>query len=126
MFRFRKKKLRKESKRLPIKSFPNEDSGLKDDEGIWYHCWYCGFINDETQNALGGSASRSGVGLEDYSTPSRIDDNNQIMLGGPINNFQVILELDSDGNPKVIQHDLRPTVSSGCPQCGSLNWRGDF
>lgn len=119
------RKLPKDSKTIPIYGDPVYGDGL--DFGKYYHCWNCGAVCNIDVHALGDRESRSGVVLEDYvETPDRTGVCYTI-LKSPINHFQVCLANDSDGNPKIVRHSLRVSESStGCPLCGSKNWRGDY
>ena len=110
----RKKSLPKESRTIP----------RRDDEGIWFTCWVCGFANKEGRSALGGSASPSGVKHTGAIIPSDSDTNSVAVLGGSINHHHVALENGSDGTPKGIPHVHSDDISTGCPMCGSLNWLG--
>jgi hypothetical protein len=101
--------------------------GNGEDYDKYYRCWNCGHICNEDRDALG---SGNGVSHEDYvenATGAYDGDplTSLATLDGDINGFQVALELDSDGNPKVIRHDLQTVINTGCPFCGCRNWRGD-
>jgi len=129
--RDRGRRLPRQSKTIPRKGNPDRGNGL--DDGRYYRCWHCGFLAcNEDRDALGDGQSGNGVSHEDYYNPavggSYDGDplNSVTVLGGSIEHFHVTLELGSDGEPKGIRHDLRPVVNSGCPFCGSLNWRGDY
>ena len=38
----------------------------------------------------------------------------------------VLLENGVDGEPKTVRLNWTPDVTSGCPFCGTKNWRGDY
>lgn len=114
--RHRKNPLPKDSRTIP----------LKDDEGIWYACWWCGFTNKEGRSQLGGSASPSADDHLEAIIPSRPHDGSSVGLGGSINHFQTIMKEAAGGEAQKVRHTFESNVSSGCPHCGSLNWRGDY
>lgn len=120
------RRLPKESRTIPLPG--NRDRGNGLDFRKWYTCWHCGFTCKLGRDALGGTSSRAGTAYEDVITPSdpSLNDINYSVLGGPINNFEVSLELGSDGNPKVIRHDFESVIAGGCPFCGCRNWDGKY
>ena len=83
-------------------------------------------MNKEGRSELGGPASPSGVDHLETINPSDPYENNQSVLGGAISHFQVGVAADSDGNAKKVKHTFGDNISSGCPNCGSKNWRGDY
>jgi hypothetical protein len=119
------RRLPRESRTIPVRGFGEE-------QGEFWHCWYCGFINKEGRTALGDSQSRSGLNYADYSVTAKgaTGDGDLssalAVLDSDIEHYQVALELDSNGDPKEISHVLASDISIGCPMCGSLNSRGDF
>ena len=129
------RKVRKRSRTLPVK-------GQVDKIGKSYRCWYCGFICHEGRDALAGPDDRSNVIPTDYTEkyPSATgifagteglsaDGKTPLQLlaisGGAMGRV-VTLELDPDGDPKHLVHAHRAKVATGCPLCGSKNWRGDY
>ena len=49
------------------------------------------------------------------------------VLGGDIGHHHVALNIVTpDGEPKLIRHKYTSNISSGCPFCGSKNYRGDY
>lgn len=117
-------KFPRRSRTLPLK-------GTGDDAGKWYRCWYCGFICNVERDELGDSDSSSGVGHIDYHSQAfgnmdATDSLNRVaVIGGPLHVF-ALMELDADGSAKGIRHDFKSDISTGCPFCGSKNWRGDY
>ena len=118
------KRLPKQSRTIPLHG--DRDRGNGEDFRKWYTCWHCGFTCKLGRDALGGTNSRAGTTYEDSIIPSdpSLEDKNYAVLGGPINNFEVALELGSDGNPKEILHHYTSVISKGCPFCGTMNWQG--
>lgn len=120
--RNRSRKLRKRSRTIPVK-------GFGDDAGKYYRCWYCGFVCNVDRDALGDAETGSGeyhidfAGRSDGSGDSSSPLNTLALMDG---HDVVLLELDSTGTPKTIYHEFQPKPSSGCPSCGSKNWRGDY
>lgn len=115
--------LPKRSRTLPIK-------GRGDDAGRYFHCWFCGFVCDSERDALGDSDSNSGVAhtdAMDLAVDNYSEGINKSVLGGDINCFEVGMELGADGStPKEVVHNHKCNIDSGCPFCGSKNWRGDY
>lgn len=131
MSRFRTKyqnggRLPKESRTIPLPG--DRFRGNGEDFRKWYRCWYCSTVNALGRDELGGQSSRAGTTLEDVIIPSTKYDSgiSLCVLGGPINSFQVALELDSSGDPKTIRHDFKSVIASGCRLCGSRNWLGKY
>ncbi len=123
----------KHGMRLPktIVSHPlpgSKDRGDGRDFRKWYKCGWCGFVCKLGRDELGGSESRSGESHLDYSTPSNPFDGGKSAvstLGGITDSCLVSLELDSAGDPKEILHGFKTNISTGCPFCGSKNWKGE-
>lgn len=121
------------SRRLPRRSrtYPlhgNNVRGDGEDSGKWFRCWNCGFICNKDRDSIGDINSRSADGQIEYYTPSygSVDMSGECNAIMVLNGNEVALEQGADGNPKGIRHNLRSDVYSGCPFCGSLNWRGDY
>jgi len=112
-YQYQTTKLPKRSKTIPVK-------GYGKDNGRYFRCWNCGFVDDKDRNALGGSKERSGqtygeailLALE----PSRG------VLGGSINHFHTVVANNGNG----VKHEIIPVDTRGCSFCGTLNWRGDY
>lgn len=102
--------------------------GSFEDEGKYYHCQHCGFICNIERDELGGPSDRDGLSYENYS--DIVDEsplgNGLALFESAIEHFQTVLELGADGLPKVVKENWRAVVNSGCPLCGSRNWRGDY
>lgn len=124
----RSRKLPKESRRIPLKGDKYRGNG--EDHGRYYRCWNCGFVCDSDRDALGDGNSGNGVTHIDYVINAQGGSGDPLTslatLDGDVNHYHVALEIGSDGEPKVIRHDYQTVINSGCPFCGSLNWRGDY
>jgi hypothetical protein len=123
---FSTRKLKKESRTIPLYGDGVEEA---DENGQYYKCWNCGWVCDTERDELGGSSDRDGLTYENYSVDgfdSTPGETRLAVLGGDIEHFQVALELDAEGNPLPIDEYWRAVASSGCPFCGTRNWRGDF
>lgn len=59
---------------------------------------------------------------EDY-VPTIGDDSVRLHIGSDPHSM-ILMELDASGVPREIYHNRVPTVTSGCPFCGSHNWKG--
>lgn len=103
--------------------------GLGEDNGKYYRCMNCGFICNIDRDELGGSSDRDGLVYENYSVniyDSAPFGHGFAVLGGDIEHFQAVLEVGSDNEPKEVEEHWQARVASGCPLCGSRNWRGDY
>ena len=121
-----KRKLIKRSRTLPV-------YGEGDDEGKYFRCWNCGFICKVGRDELGDSDSSAGDEHTDYhqthhcSTYDLPDAASRYAtLGGDTGHYQVAQLKGIDGNPVTIRHDFTSDISSGCPFCGTKNYRGDY
>lgn len=98
------------SKRPPHEKRTIKIQGAKEDDGKWYRCWHCGFINNVDRNAVG-----DGEGLS-YSVATLPNSDSTIGLGGTI----VLL----NQNPVFTErHNISPDAVSGCSFCGCKNYR---
>jgi hypothetical protein len=90
--------------------------GSGEDDGKWYRCWYCGFINNIERNAVG-----DGEGLS-YSIEA-----NQNDIFDNINRYLIGLSgsivLMNNKLPFSERHNVLSTAVAGCSFCGSLNFR---
>jgi hypothetical protein len=95
--------------------------GEREDQGKYFRCQHCGFICNLDRDELGGSSDRSGLVYENYS----VDFSNSPLtklatLESDIEHFQTTEDIFGT------RQYIRAKVVSGCPFCGSRNWRGDF
>ena len=99
-----------------------------EDDGKYYHCQNCGFVCSIDRDELSGSNDKNGLSYENYSVAvyESPQGNGPAILNGVIEHFQTVLEVGSDGEPKVVEEHWRAISNSGCPLCGSRNWRGDY
>ena len=117
-----RKSIPKRSRTIPLKGNPDEGDGI--DDGKYYRCWHCGFICDIDKDALGGPESKSGKILEDYSPASY---GGIATLDGLVEHFHIAARNGSDDTPLTALHYFKTSSSStGCPQCHTKNWRGDY
>jgi len=116
------------------------------DNGIWYHCWHCGFSCNDQRDSLGDESTRNGVIHDDFTVAalgaepgvygiatSGSEYNSgglpsaSVMLSGiSINQKTPVIKAGSDGNPITVLHYHSVSTSGGCPFCGSKNYRGDY
>ncbi len=122
--RYRKSRIPKDSRTIPIYGDPIRGDG--NDDGKYYKCWNCGFVCNVDRDALGDGQSRDGVAIKEFieiaygGLPSSF-----AVLGSSIGHFHVALEKGADGTAKTIEHNLMAKDGSGCPLCQTLNWKGD-
>jgi hypothetical protein len=93
------RKLRGDSKTIP--QWGSDERGDGEDHGKWYECWNCGWLCNTDRDELGGPDSKSNITPEPF------------------------LEVDQYGTATTATL-YKPVVESGCPFCGSLNWKGEF
>lgn len=88
-------------------------NGAKEDDGKWYHCWYCGFMNNIDRNAIGSgeglSYSGGFLGVETHT-------NSMLNNGGK----SVLLNKNPDFYER---HNIGSDAVSGCSFCGCKNYR---
>lgn len=89
----------KQSRTIPIKAHPDHGDGK--DVGKYFRCWNCGFICNIEKNELGGPESRNKITIQRYT------------------------QVDEYGNTTTGTR-YKPIMETGCPLCGTLNWRGDY
>ena len=111
----RSTKPKKESKTIPLYGSPERGDGL--DDGRYFECWNCGFICDLDRDTLGDSQSTSDITLKSYQLLDEYGDN-VAATGGT---KHTIFEGEGYTTVRYI-----PDVNSGCPFCGTMNWRGDY
>jgi hypothetical protein len=128
----------RESRTIPMWDETDQDNG------VYYKCWHCGFTCNDKRDSLGGEATRDGVTHSDYQKPNALGEHGLPLTnsrsvyrsGGlasvtPIDagdgaDLTYIIRSDSDGNSVEPVHTHQPTASSGCPFCGSMNWKGEY
>lgn len=120
------RKTRKQSRTLPVK-------GRGEDKGKYFRCWNCGFVCAVDRDQLGDDESRSGIVVEEVEIANSLGSqfgtdelDVEITLQSIGFHHEVIPQASSDGENQVIRHDHKGTAASGCPFCGTLNWRGDY
>ena len=114
------RKLPKESKTLPIYGHPDRGDG--EDEGKYFRCWHCRFVCNVDRDELGGPDSRNGVTATEYTQVDQYG-NTAYHCVGAHGDTQTVCEARG-GTWSSTRYE--PVVNSGCPFCGTLNWRGDY
>jgi hypothetical protein len=95
------------------------------------HCASCGFICDSKRDVMGGLKSPGSANHRDYALQTGIKYRAGI---GPrpvptldvMLHYQVALKLSAGGQLVPVMHHHKTNPTSGCPFCGSLNYRGDY
>ena len=77
--RYRKSRIPKDSRTIPIYGDPIKGDGNND--GKYYKCWNCGFVCDVDRDALGDGQSRDGVAINEFI---------EIAYGGLPSSFAVL------------------------------------
>ncbi len=127
---------RKDSRTRPIVDETPEGNG------VYYHCWHCGFTCNDERDTIGGAESNDRVTYTDYIQDGVTQGSRKGVSGGLSNNIRgglqsvsmtlsgyqntlTLVKADSDGNSVEPKHYFDLSTSGGCPFCGSANWRGD-
>ena len=105
--------------------------GRGEDAGRYFRCWNCGFVCDSKRDALGGSDSAGGDNHKDFALQTGSNYRAGI---GPRNigtldvrlHYQVAIRIDANTDADAVYHHHKTNITSGCPFCGSTNWRGDY
>lgn len=117
----RSRKLKKEARTRPIPG--HFDYGDGKDSGKYYRCWNCGFPCDVDRDMLGGPDDRPNLNPEPYRLIGQYGTN---LRGGASDNSCSRDHLvDSMTGIGYTTYRYKVEVDSGCPFCGTLNWRGD-
>ena len=111
----RSRKPKKESKTIPLWGSPERGEGL--DHGKYFRCWNCGFICDSERDSLGDAQSKSNIAYENYDL---LDE-----YGASVSDTGGTKHTIFEGEGYTTTRKI-PVVSTGCPLCGTLNWRGDY
>ena len=116
------------------------------DNGILYHCWWCGFTCNDSRDIEGGDNTPNQISYQDFTEPalggspgingltpggSEYKDGGapsmQLMLSGiELTDRIALVRLGIDGNPQTVVHNFTATPSGGCPFCGCKNYKGNY
>lgn len=116
----RSKKVRKDSRTIPVPG--HRDYGDGEDNGKWYRCWHCGFLCNVDRDELGGPQDENQVSAIAYTQTDQYG-NTAYHCVGAAGADQTACEA-AGGIWSSTRY--KPVVESGCPFCGTLNWRGDY
>jgi len=116
----RSRKPRKDSRTIPIPG--HRDYGEGRDDGVWYKCWNCGFRCKVGRDELGGEADEAGTQPIAYTQVDQYGDTAYHCYGAA-GADQATCEA-AGGTWTATSY--KPSVTGGCPLCGTKNWRGDF
>ncbi len=118
--------------------------------GTYYHCYWCNFTCNDQRDTLGDESTRNGVTHEDFTVTAIGAEPGEVGAGGAseyrdagrlsatvmnngtwlvvsgIRSVTPIATSDSDGNPVEPVHYFDVSTSGGCPFCGCKNYRGDY
>lgn len=116
----RSKKLRRESKTLPVKGHKDYGDGI--DDGKWFKCWNCGFLCNSEDNELGGPNELNEIKPIAYT---QVDDKGveKFHCEGKAGKTQTICEAAGGTWTSTA---YKPGRRAGCPLCGTLNWKGEY
>lgn len=100
--------------------------GVHEDVSRYSRCWYCGFPCDVQRDSYNTSATELGVSVENYSETlfeSPLG-NGPAVLESALEHFQIAPKVDAAGEEVAPEFKAQAVVVSGCPHCGTPNWRG--
>ena len=97
--------------------------GEREDRGVWYRCWVCGFQRDSSRTPLGGANQPNNIPqhiaevVNQYHDSFSGDPNNAVLaFGNGIPLMETGVSITGYNYPYV-------SDGSGCPFCFTLNWR---
>lgn len=93
------RKLRSDSRTIP--QWGSDERGDGEDHGKWYSCWNCDWPCNIERDDLGGPDSENRITLQAFT---EVDEYGVATTG--------VLYMS--------------VIDAGCPNCGTLNWRGDY
>jgi len=106
---------------------------VKDQSSNLFKCWNCGFICNTDRDKLGDGV---GYRIEDQVDTSPLDlaaaalqypqsnaSEKAIIISVDEITPPLLMQLDSEGNPVTIMHNLSQVVYEGCPMCGSKAYK---
>ena len=112
--------IEKRSRTIPLKGNPVRGDG--EDSGKYYKCWNCGWICNLDRDALGDSESEANITPTVYTQLDQYGSEVYHCFGSA-GSTQAICEA---AGGEWTSTRYKPVVNSGCPMCGSPNWRGDY
>jgi len=87
--------------------------GYRRDHGRYYRCWNCGFVCDMHRDALGGRPGDAVAPVGIDPTPGVLGNTGRTVL----------MQVGMDGQPLPVRRIFKSDVTSGCPFCGTHNWK---
>lgn len=120
---FRKTRLWKERKTIPVRANDRPAGRERTDQGRYFRCWNCGFVCDIERDLL--SDKDHGMSVENYVDTVSAGlgtTSNKIYLAGPKFSWR-IFQVDSAGSHVTIRQNLKAQATSGCPLCGTRAWK---
>ena len=133
--RYDKRGLPVQKRTIPIFGAASYVDGrvVKDQSGIFFRCWNCGFICRTDRDKLGDGEgfvindqvdvpAVLNLGASSYEFPGT-DNTRDVKMAVEDNVTVNLMELDNEGNPKTVMHNFFTKVTSGCPCCGCKAYR---
>ena len=120
---FRKTRLWKERKTIPVRANDLHAGRERTDQGRYFRCWHCGFVCDIERDIL--SDQQSGMSVYNYvdTVSAGLGTNStKIYLSGPKFSWRTFL-LDNQGEHVTIRQNLGAQSAGGCPLCSTKAWR---
>jgi hypothetical protein len=121
----RTKKLKKEARTRPIGG--HIDYGDGEDHGKYYRCWNCDMVCNVERDALGGIDDRPDINVQPYNMISQDASTPLKSYTGDVGS-SLDFTVGDDGDGRGIGYTTQrytSDIASGCPFCGTKNWRGD-
>jgi hypothetical protein len=123
------------TRKPPHDKRPKPLYGEREDRGVWYRCWVCGFQIDSSRTPLGGANQPNNIPVipisEEIQNELRIDDDpsyatilttsKDTPLITDDSGYATILTTSKD--IPLIKYYTYVSKGTGCPFCFTLNWR---
>lgn len=124
----RSKYVRLHRRRLPREKRTIRLEGSSEDSNKWFKCWYCGFHVNADKSEIGDGSGVNTVLYNDAVDNYDIQDYGQsdkmqhLTLDGCIH-FETVVKPTAEGTVASMKLPYKSDISSGCPFCGSKNYR---
>jgi hypothetical protein len=133
--RYDKRRLPVQKRTIPIFGAASYIDGrvVKDQSDTFFRCWNCGFICRTDRDKLGNGVgyvvkdqadvpSYLNLGASAFEFPGS-DNGRDVRLAVEDGATMNLMQLDSDGNPVTVMHNFYSKVTSGCPFCGTRQYK---
>jgi len=97
--------------------------GADEQAGKFFRCWNCGYTCNTDRDKLGDGVGYHATDqiLGDVFANGRTSKDNTLSIS--LTTDVSIIEVDSNSDPKVFKTNFSQITFSGCPLCGSRNYK---